>query len=66
MLKQTEGTRNLTNNICKQRLSAPGFLHSYVAVEFLQSVLSCIMVHNQDALFHVRPLGSLEDCYRST
>lgn len=23
------------------------------------------MVDNQDALFHVRPLGSLEDCYWS-
>lgn len=44
----------------------PGLLHGYVAVEFFQSVLSCVMVHNEDALFHVRPLGSLEDCHWST
>lgn len=44
----------------------PGLLHSYIAVEFFQSVLSCVMVHNEDALFHVRPFGSFEDCYWST
>lgn len=44
----------------------PGLLHSYIAVEFFQSVLSSVMVHNQDALLHVRPLGSLENSYWST
>lgn len=47
-------------------LDSPGLLHSDVAVELLQSVLSCVVVHDEDALFHVRPLRALENCNRST
>lgn len=43
----------------------PGLLHGYIAIEFFQPVLSSVVVDNQDALFHVRPLGSLEDGDRS-
>lgn len=47
-------------------MNPPGLLHSYVTVEFFQSVLSGVMVHDEDALLHVRPLGSFEDCHWST
>lgn len=47
-------------------MNPPGLLHSYVTVEFFQSVLSGVMVHDEDALLHVRPLGSLEDRHWST
>ena len=40
---------------------SPGLFDCYVAVEFLQAVLSGVVVHNEDAFFHVGPLGSFED-----
>lgn len=46
--------------------SLPCFLDSYVAVEFFEPVLSCVMVHDEDALLHVRSLRSLEHCDWST
>lgn len=55
--------KNTSHIIC---MNPPGLLHSYVTVEFFQSVLSSVMVHDEDALLHVRPLGSLEDRHWST
>lgn len=66
IIEEIWNKKSSRNMICKQVVNPPGLLHSYIAVEFFQSVLACVMVHNKDALFHVWPLGSLEDCYWST
>lgn len=38
----------------------PGLLDRNVTVEFLQTILSCVMVNNENAFFHIRPFGTFK------
>lgn len=47
-------------NDLEHRSIIPGLLDCNVAAEFLQTILSCVMVNDENTFFHIRPFGTLK------